>query len=129
MHARASGHRLRLLVAIIRLDLEQQRDPWGTVYHAEFRITRDLGVLAFRSAGPDRIFGTADDFVVDEVSGPYFAEVHDLLTKLLAATKSFPQDESDWNRLLRSAESARIPLPFERGELRRIVLDTAAASR
>src|SRR5690349_25155383 len=27
------------------------------------------------------------------------------------------------DRLLRSAESARIPLPFERGELREIVLD------
>ena len=33
------------------------------------------------------------------------------------------------DRLLRSAESARIPLPFERGELREIVFDTAAASR
>src|SRR5436190_16909653 len=33
------------------------------------------------------------------------------------------------DRLLRSAESARIPLSVERGELRRIVLDTAAASR
>jgi 4-amino-4-deoxychorismate lyase len=32
------------------------------------------------------------------------------------------------DRLLRSAESARIPLSFKRGELREIVLDTAAAS-
>jgi 4-amino-4-deoxychorismate lyase len=32
------------------------------------------------------------------------------------------------DRLLRSAESARIALPFKRGELREIVLDTAAAS-
>src|SRR5437870_5411230 len=33
------------------------------------------------------------------------------------------------DRLLRSAESARIPLPFPREELRQIILDTAAASR
>lgn len=33
------------------------------------------------------------------------------------------------DRLLRSAEAARIPLPFERDRLRSIVLDTAAASR
>ncbi|HTN71447.1 MAG TPA: aminotransferase class IV [Methylomirabilota bacterium] len=33
------------------------------------------------------------------------------------------------DRLLRSAESARIPLPFSREQLRQIILDTAAASR
>jgi 4-amino-4-deoxychorismate lyase len=33
------------------------------------------------------------------------------------------------DRLLRSAELARIPLPFPREELRQIILDTAAASR
>jgi len=33
------------------------------------------------------------------------------------------------DRLLRSAESARISLPFSRAELRQIILDTAAASR
>ena len=33
------------------------------------------------------------------------------------------------DRLLRSAELARIPLPFSREQLRQIILDTAAASR
>jgi len=33
------------------------------------------------------------------------------------------------DRLLRSAELARVPLPFPREELRQIILDTAAASR
>jgi 4-amino-4-deoxychorismate lyase len=33
------------------------------------------------------------------------------------------------DRLLRSAEGARIPLPFPRDDLRQIILDTAAASR
>src|SRR5438552_7000451 len=33
------------------------------------------------------------------------------------------------DRLLRSAESARISLPFSREQLRQIILDTAAASR
>src|SRR3989454_11091147 len=33
------------------------------------------------------------------------------------------------DRLLRSAQSARIPLPFSREQLRQIILDTAAASR
>ena len=96
-----SAARTALLAA--NLDPDQQRDPWGTSYHSEFRITRDLGVLSFRSAGPDRIFGTADDFVVDEVSGHYFAGMQERLAKLLADTKSFPQDERAWNGLLRSA--------------------------
>ena len=33
------------------------------------------------------------------------------------------------DRLIRSAQGARIPLPFSRGELRQIIIDTAAASR
>jgi 4-amino-4-deoxychorismate lyase len=33
------------------------------------------------------------------------------------------------DRLIRSAQGARVPLPFSREELRRIILDTAAASR
>jgi 4-amino-4-deoxychorismate lyase len=33
------------------------------------------------------------------------------------------------DRLIRSAQGARIPLPFSREELRQIILDTAAASR
>src|ERR1051325_4021586 len=32
------------------------------------------------------------------------------------------------DRLLRSAESARIPLPFRRDDLRKIIIDTVAAS-
>jgi 4-amino-4-deoxychorismate lyase len=39
------------------------------------------------------------------------------------------QLDAHLNRLLRSAELARIPLPFSRERLRQIILDTAAASR
>jgi 4-amino-4-deoxychorismate lyase len=39
------------------------------------------------------------------------------------------QLDAHLHRLLRSAQGARIPLPFPRDELRRIILDTAAASR
>jgi 4-amino-4-deoxychorismate lyase len=39
------------------------------------------------------------------------------------------QLDAHLDRLLRSAQGARIPLPFPRDELRRIILDTAAASR
>ncbi|HEX7226865.1 MAG TPA: aminotransferase class IV [Candidatus Binatia bacterium] len=39
------------------------------------------------------------------------------------------QLDAHLDRLIRSAQGARIPLPFSREELRRIILDTAAASR
>ena len=39
------------------------------------------------------------------------------------------QLDAHLDRLIRSAQGARIPLPFPREELRRIILDTAAASR
>jgi hypothetical protein len=48
------------------------KDPWGMPYHAAFSVTRESDVLEISSAGPDKIFGTEDDFVVARMYWPYF---------------------------------------------------------
>jgi uncharacterized protein YfaS (alpha-2-macroglobulin family) len=85
------------------IDLDQLRDAWGTAYHATFRIQGERGYLDFNSAGPDRVFGTPDDVLAASIFGSYFTGMRDKLASLLDAAKSYPRNEREWNRLLRSA--------------------------
>jgi 4-amino-4-deoxychorismate lyase len=54
---------------------------------------------------------------------------HAVFDTAILANGQLYQLDQHLDRLARSAEMARIPLPFERQKLRRIVIDTAAASR
>jgi hypothetical protein len=51
---------------------QNAKDPWGTPYRAAFSIVRESDVLEISSAGPDKIIGSEDDFVVARMSWPYF---------------------------------------------------------
>jgi hypothetical protein len=51
---------------------QNAKDPWGTPLHAEFSVAHQFDVLEISSAGPDKTFGTEDDFVVAKMSWPYF---------------------------------------------------------
>ncbi|HTD22453.1 MAG TPA: alpha-2-macroglobulin family protein [Terriglobales bacterium] len=63
---------LRRLLADAGLKREEIRDPWGTAYRARFYSEREFDKMVFVSAGPDKTFGTADDFEVEPISWPYF---------------------------------------------------------
>jgi len=63
---------LRSFLASAGLNLESVRDPWGQPYKTEFGVSSDMDVLTFKSAGPDKRFGTEDDFEAAHVSRPYF---------------------------------------------------------
>jgi hypothetical protein len=93
----------RAVLLAAHIDPDQLRDPWGTRYHFEFEIENERAVLRFRSAGPDRVFGTHDDFEVDDISGRYFAEAQRKLEAGLLAVKRFPRDDREWILLERSA--------------------------
>lgn len=55
-------------------------DPWGLNYRAEFSAASEReDKLAFISAGPDKTFGTADDFEAKSTSWPYFHKPGDLI--------------------------------------------------
>jgi hypothetical protein len=52
--------------------LQDVKDPWGTPYRAVFSVARESDVMEFVSAGPDKTFGTEDDFVVAKMTWAYF---------------------------------------------------------
>jgi hypothetical protein len=93
--------RAALLAA--HIDPDQLCDPWGTNYRFEFKIENDKAALRFRSAGPDRVFGNDDDFLVGDFGGRYFSEAQRRLETALAAAKRFPQKDSEWTQLERTA--------------------------
>lgn len=81
--------------------MDEIRDPWGTAYRFHVEVS-DKSVVTVLSAGPDRVFGTPDDFEVDRITGSYFNETRARLSKLLDARKSLPADRTSWDQLLRS---------------------------
>lgn len=68
----ANGDTLRRLLFESGVDIDQLKDPWGTTYREVFSIDRDDHVLEVVSAGPDKTFGTKDDFSVSRISRGYF---------------------------------------------------------
>ncbi|HKS82801.1 MAG TPA: MG2 domain-containing protein [Candidatus Acidoferrales bacterium] len=61
------------------------KDPWGTPYHARFSVSREHDVLEIFSAGPDKQFGTEDDFTVAQMSWNYFKPVYEALRHAIFA--------------------------------------------
>ena len=53
-------------------DLGSLKDPWGIPIMPPLVVDREADVLELRSAGPDKTFGTEDDFQVLRMSWPYF---------------------------------------------------------
>ena len=63
------------------VDFTTVRDPWGMPYHAEFSIENQNDKLTLVSSGADKRYETADDFVVDEMSWPYFRSVGETIDR------------------------------------------------
>ncbi len=61
-----------LVLSADGLALDDLQDPWGTRYAVEFLTRRSENLLRFGSAGPDKAFGTVDDFTAYEVPRPHF---------------------------------------------------------
>ena len=82
------------------LRFDPLRDPWGSSMRAEVTYSlrfRDIRIL---SAGPDRAFGTADDFVVAEFRGPYFSATEARINRTLEAAPEFPATPGEFGELL-----------------------------
>ncbi|MBX3243758.1 MAG: carboxypeptidase regulatory-like domain-containing protein [Acidobacteria bacterium] len=63
---------LKQILSLYDLNIDTLRDPWGTPYNKEFGINRNSDYLSILSAGPDKKFGTSDDFTVFTESFQYF---------------------------------------------------------
>jgi hypothetical protein len=79
------------------IQLQNIEDPWGMPYRAGFSVDRDRDVLELLSAGPDKTFGTEDDFVVVTLRWPYFMPHEDALRRAVSQyhdhTGGFIRDE------------------------------------
>ena len=84
------------------IKLESVKDPWGTNYRSSFVSIQSNDVTQFESAGPDKRFGTADDFVALAISRPYFLpfmrKLDSSLVTYHARTGAYIRDEETMKR-------------------------------
>jgi len=57
------------------IDFGDLLDPWGMPYHARFKVDGANDVVEFISNGPDKLYGTTDDFVAHRLALPYFTSI------------------------------------------------------
>jgi hypothetical protein len=89
---------LRRLLSDAGVKLESVRDPWAMNFRTEFFAEREQDVLAIKSAGADKRFGTADDFTAARLSWPYFQPLGEIFNraaeKYHARTGGYIRDET-----------------------------------
>jgi len=65
------------------IDFQQLYDPWDVNYRAVFSIEVRLNVLTLWSGGPDKRFGTADDFSVLQMNWEYFKPLGQAIQRIV----------------------------------------------
>ena len=63
---------MRRLLSVAGVSFDALRDPWGTPFRARFSVEGANDLLEIISAGADKQFDTADDFVAARLTRPYF---------------------------------------------------------
>jgi len=97
---------LRKFVAAAKMDEGILLDPWNTPYKAELSEEANDDVVSLISAGPDKQFGTDDDF-----------------SEMLVARNVFAVPGARLNDLLSKAAMAGRPLPATIDALKKLALD------
>ena len=106
LHLPASMEEIRGIVRGAKLKDTLMLDPWNAPYKAQVAVEQQDEVLGMVSAGPDKRFGTADDFTIEVARRSLFAVPGERLTKIL-----------------KDAVSAGKPLPGTVDELKKLALD------
>ena len=75
---------LRNSLSKLNIDLNSIRDPWGMPYRLEFSVDRQADTVAFFSSSADKRHATADDFLADQMSWPYFRRVGETIDRAIA---------------------------------------------
>jgi hypothetical protein len=92
-----------------RFDIDELRDPWRRPYRYEFGISSSHFTINIRSGGENRRFDAkqnyrSDDFTVWTSPIDYFAdkraEIDKGLSHYFKATRSFPQDQIEFEKAL-----------------------------
>ncbi len=89
--------KLKNELATANIRLEDVRDPWGTPYRPSFTVENEMKVFSLTSAGPDKLFGTEDDFSGLKMLWPYFRAYEEAIRTAVndfhARTGGFVRDE------------------------------------
>jgi hypothetical protein len=89
-----------------KLDDALLLDPWGTPYKASTGISGDEEVVSLQSAGPDKRFGSDDDFTFGLARRNYFALPGERLTQLakdaVKAGRPLPKNEEELKAFARA---------------------------
>lgn len=105
----ATWRRQTLLAGI---ELDELRDPWGTTYRPKFSTETINHVFELISAGPDKRFGTDDDFTALSKSWPYFTHIASAVARTVenhhARTGGFIRDRESLKREMLSREAVDI---------------------
>jgi hypothetical protein len=99
----ANDGELRTLLSENGLLLDSLRDPWSTPYRASIHTQGVVRYITLLSAGPDRRFASADDFVAATFSGRYFEREKAEIERALQAASSRPRTLEDFQRVLEKA--------------------------
>lgn len=75
--------KLRNSLSQSQIDFDRVRDPWGMPYRAEFSVDKQNDILTLRTSGADKRYGTPDDFVVAQMSWPYFRPVGEAIDRAM----------------------------------------------
>jgi hypothetical protein len=101
------------------IEFDTLRDPWDMPYETAFSAQRNQDVLELKSAGPDKVRNTADDFVVAVVQRPNYLVA--LLDEAYRNSEEYPHDIEELKATLRGKgvdfEALRDPwgTPYEAG--------------
>lgn len=82
--------------------LDTLKDPWGTPYQAMVEASQRRRSITLTSAGPDRIFRSADDFQADHFEGSYFGREEDAMRRALARVAP-PRNREEFESALRAS--------------------------
>lgn len=87
------------------IDFDQVKDPWDQPYRKVFSTDGDDDVLNFMTSGPDKQFGTRDDFSVTRITRPYFRFTGEAIDRAVHAfhtrTGGFIRDASTFKTELK----------------------------
>jgi A-macroglobulin complement component/MG2 domain-containing protein/alpha-2-macroglobulin family protein/carboxypeptidase family protein/macroglobulin-like protein/A-macroglobulin receptor len=89
------------LLSALGVPVPELLDPWGTPFHARLSVYRGVEQIEVTSAGPDKRYGTRDDFVGTTIDWPYFRETSEALERAL---QSYHERTGGY---LRDAESTK----------------------
>jgi hypothetical protein len=111
----ATWHRQALIAGI---ELDELRDPWGTPYRPKFSVETFTDVFELISTGPDKRFGTDDDFTAFSKSWEYFRHTASAIARTVeqhhTRTGGFIRDLETLKRALMSREAVDIDALIDR---------------